>query len=249
MIGICCPGKISGVARIASAVDEHVVAACVAGLAGSGYVRPRQWKLRRAVVERSRLPGSRRVTGLAGLTEIPGDVIRIRGSLEITCVALIAICVDKLVIVVRMAGHTGGGHMGARQREFGRAVVERRGCPGRRRMTRLARLAEAARHVVWVLRSLIIGGVALIAIGIDKLVVATCVTRLARDREMGTGQRKFRRAVVKGRRLPGRSRMARRAILAEIACDVVGICGAPEIGGMALSTVRVHKLIVTISVA
>jgi hypothetical protein len=144
------------------------------------------------------------VARLTALTEVAGNVIRIRGPLEIRGVTLVAIRVDELIVVVRMAGGTRGGNMRSRQCKLRCAMVERCGGPGRRGMTRLAYLAKAARSVIRVFCSLEIGGVALIAISVRKLVIAVRMACLAGNGTMSPCQRKFCGVVVKRRWLPRR---------------------------------------------
>ena len=62
-----------------------------------------QLEFRRVVVETRRLPGSRRMTRLATLAEVAGNVIRIRGSCEVRSMTLITIGKSEIIIVVHMA--------------------------------------------------------------------------------------------------------------------------------------------------
>lgn len=70
-----------------------------------------QGKLRCAVIKCCRRPCRCRVTGLAILIEIPGDVIRVDCLLKVRQVALDTVCIHELVVAIRMAGQAGLGHM------------------------------------------------------------------------------------------------------------------------------------------
>jgi hypothetical protein len=66
-------------------------------------VSPRQRKFRCAVVEGGGLPGSRRMARLARLAEVASDMVRIRRARKIRAVTLVAIGIDKSVVIVRVA--------------------------------------------------------------------------------------------------------------------------------------------------
>jgi len=112
----------------------------------------RECKFCRAVVERRRLPGRRRVASLAILTEVPRNVIRIRGAGEIRCMALVAVAVDQRIVVVRMARLARSRLMSSCQGEFCRAVIEGSSIPRRRRVTENAVRRKAAGPVIWIRR-------------------------------------------------------------------------------------------------
>jgi hypothetical protein len=181
VVGIRRTVVVGRVAGITSAVRQCVVAVRVARLTGRSDMQAREWEFRRAVIEGGRLPGCGRVACLAHLTEIPRDMIWIEGTRKISGVALVAIRVDELIVAICMARCTGCGYVRTRQCEPGGVVVEGRGRPRGRRMTRLAGLTEAAGHMVRVPAPLEIGRMTLITIVICKLVVAVGMTCLTRD--------------------------------------------------------------------
>jgi hypothetical protein len=137
------------------------------------------------------------MTGLTVLTEVPGYMARVHRLLEVRLVALHAIRVHQLVIAIGMAGLAGLGRVSARQCEFRRAVIERRGCPRRRRVTRLTVLAESSCRVTGRYSTLEICLMALVTIGVHQLVVIVGVTCLACLSRVGTGECKLRRIVIK----------------------------------------------------
>ena len=59
-------------------------------------------KLRRTVIERRRFPHRRRMTGLAGMADSAGDVIRIGWGGKISGMARVATRVCELVVAIRM---------------------------------------------------------------------------------------------------------------------------------------------------
>ena len=81
---------VRGMTLVATAVCKLVITVGVTCLARHARVRTRQREFGCAVVERRRLPRSRRVTRLAVLTEIACHVIRVRRSGKVRCMTLIA---------------------------------------------------------------------------------------------------------------------------------------------------------------
>jgi hypothetical protein len=131
------------------------------------------------------------------VTEIPGHMAGIKNNLEIARMALIAISVRELVIPVHMTRLTLGCHVRSRERECCCAMIERRRHPGRRPVARLAIMAEVACDMVRIQDRLKICLMTLVAVGIDNLVVAIGMTRLAIGCHMRSCERKGRRAMVK----------------------------------------------------
>jgi hypothetical protein len=130
--------------------------------------------------------------------------------------------------------------MSTRQRESGRVVIECGRLPRRGRMACLATLTKAAGHMIWVLSSLIIGRVALIAVGIRQLVVSVRMTCLTCDGNMCARQRELRRVMVKRRRYPRRGGMTGLTGLTKSAGHVIRVFGPLEIGRVALVAVRIR---------
>ena len=58
------------------------------------------------------------------VTEVPGDVVWIRRTVEIRRMTLIAVRIDQLIIPVHMTGQALHGDMSPGQREPCRVVVE-----------------------------------------------------------------------------------------------------------------------------
>jgi hypothetical protein len=175
-------------------------------------------------------------------------MIGIRRARVVCGVTSIASAIDELVVAIRMAGLALHCSVSARQGEFRRGMVEGCRLPGRGGMTGLTSLTEVSRHVVRVRRSCKICRVALVAIRIDQLIVAICMARLARRRQMGASQRKFRRAVIKRCRLPRCGGVTSLTVLAEVPCNVVRVRRSCKICRVTLIAIRVDELIVVVRV-
>ncbi len=74
-------------------------------------------------------------------------------------------------------------------------------------MARFAGRRESCADVIRIRGTGIVTRVTGVTARIHKLVVVVRVTRLTRRREVNPGQRKLRRCMVKGRRLPRRRRV------------------------------------------
>ncbi len=103
VIGIRRTREVSAVALIAIGEHQLIVVIYMTRVARRGHVSAGERKLRGTMVKRRRLPRSGRVTRLAVLTEIIGDVVRVRCTVEVSAVTLIAIGEYQLVIPVRVA--------------------------------------------------------------------------------------------------------------------------------------------------
>lgn len=249
MIRIRRVAVIRGVTCIAAVIHNCIVAIRVTRLADCRDVGSGQRKLRRAMIERSWLPGSGRVARLTCLAETSRHVIWIRRPLEIAGVALITICVCELIVVVRMTGHTWCGTMSTCECKFRSVVVKRGGFPRCCRVTCLARLAEAARDMIRIFCSLEISRVALVAIRIHELIVVVRVARRTRCGNMNAGQDEPGRTMVERGRSPCSCCMTTLAQLADISCDVIRVFRSLKIGSVTLVATGIHELIVAICMA
>ena len=136
------------------------------------------------MVKGCRLPGNGGVTGLAGLRETPGDVVRIRSALEVFKMTGCASRAGQAVVVVDVAIEADAGRIGMRigEREADAGMVEFCVKPGVRPMASLAGRGEAGGDVVWVGCGLKVLGVARVALGGETLKLpggGTCVARFA----------------------------------------------------------------------
>ena len=102
-------------------------------------------------------------------------------------------------------------------------MIERRPCPRRRRMTRLARRREHRRNVIRVRRSLVLGLVTAVAIRRSSRILAADVTTRAGDARMRARQWEPRAVVIESGRLPGRRAVTYRAVEGEPGSLVVRI--------------------------
>jgi hypothetical protein len=83
------------------------------------------------------------------MTQSPCGVVRVRRSVEISHVTLVAIGIGELVIAIDVTRLALRRHMLARQRELGRGVVKRGWFPSRRRV--------ALDTILWISGGLMIG--------------------------------------------------------------------------------------------
>jgi len=90
---------------------------------------------------------------------------------------------------------------------------------------------------------------ALVAAGVDKLVVAVRMAVLTLDRGMRSCEREFCRRMVERRRGPGGHRMACCACCGEPACHMVRVGDAVEVGLMAIDAILVKSGINIVHVA
>ena len=87
---------------VAIGIRQPIIPVGVTRLARSGRMRACELKPRRAMVERSTVPGHRRVTCLACCREVRGNMARIYGSLIIramTCNAISRQCLERIVLM------------------------------------------------------------------------------------------------------------------------------------------------------
>ena len=68
--------------------------------------------------------------------------------------------------------------------------------------------------------------------------LAVDMALVALHRRMGSGQRKRRRIVIERRRLPGRGRVALRAVVRKIGCDMAGVRRSLEVRLMTRVAIR-----------
>ncbi len=176
-------------------------------------------------------------------------MIWIRGTGEVSAVALIAIGEYQLVIPVRVARLARRGRVCARQRELGGAVVKCCRLPSCCCMARLTILAEVACDMIWIRGTREIGAVALVAAGEGNLIIVVGMTHLALNRCVRSSQWKLRRAMIKRGRLPRRCRVAHCAVLWKTTCLVIGICRRSKIRPMAIDAIcrQRSKLIVRVT--
>ncbi len=135
-----------------------------------------QCKFRRIVIERRRLPCSRRVALRAGLRISSGLMVWIQSPGVICPVTIDAVHREPSILIVDMA--IGAEHRAVCpcQLKTRGVVVKGRWFPDARCVTGLAEMAEIRRHVVRVRRSLKIRLMALIAVGVNQLVIIVDMT-------------------------------------------------------------------------
>jgi len=151
-----------GVVRIRSALEVRQVAgdarrvqrgelpAGMANAASQRKMRSRQRKRRLGVIKSCAGPGRGAVADRAIRGEACGNVVRVGSGLELLVVAGETVrgrCSEVAASVALRAGHA---YVGSGQREFRCVVVERCRQPRRGVMALLARLREAAGHVIGV---------------------------------------------------------------------------------------------------
>ena len=203
------------------------------------------------VVQRSRLPGVRRVAVLAGLREVERRVRRAVRRAVVAAVAAVAGRrgdgrVDVVQVAVRADARRHRVLSGQRPPA---AVIEGRARPVGRAVAHLAGLREVRRHVVGVRRALVVRQVAADT-GRRRAredPVRVAVGALPRRDGVGSGERPP--AVVEGRTRPAGRRVAGLAGLRELRRDVVRRGRAVVVGKVAADAGRgrvvVHAVQVT----
>jgi hypothetical protein len=187
---------------------------------------------------------------LARVAEVAGHVVGIRRFREISCVTGVTVGIHQLVVGIRMARLTRHRGMCPGQRKPRCGVIERRGFPHCRAVTRFAPVIQGARHVIRVRRSRIVRGMTRIAVREDKLEIVVDVARLARYCLVGTCQREIGGVVVEGRRFPRHGRVALVAGLRIAQGYMIGILHSDKLCPVAVNAVHRQrgKLVVDVTV-
>jgi hypothetical protein len=241
--------EIRLVALVAVCIRQLIVAAGVTWLALRSNVRSGQRKLGCVMVERRRCPIRRWVALRAIMVEIAGNVIRVRRLLEISLMALVTVCIHQLIVATNVTWLALRGNVRSGQRKLGCVMVERRRCPIRRWVALRAIVVEITGNVIRVRRLLEIRLVALIAVRIRQLIVAARVTRLALSRNMRPSQRKLGCIVIECCSRPIRCCVTLRAIMVEIAGNVIRVRRLLEISLVALIAIRISQLVIAAGMA
>jgi hypothetical protein len=148
------------------------------------------------------------MTGGAISAELRRYVIRLRRLIEIRLMALPAIGVCEVVVSANVTRLARLRYVRSLESESRGRMIKRRRVPGRGCMAGHAVMGELRRCMIRLQRLIEICLMALPAISIRQIVVATDVTGFAGLRTMRSIQRKSGGRVVKGRRLPRGCRMA-----------------------------------------
>lgn len=204
-------------------------------------MRPRERELRRGVVIEGRaFPLRGRMTDAAILRESGGHVIRVFAVIEVGQVATDARCRQSGKYVVFVAVGASQRNVRPCERELrSGAVIERRALPLNCRMADTAILRESGRQVIRVSR----------AVKVLQMAALACsrrrgkrhpveVTLSARDRGVGSGQRKLAQVVIEPCVLPAGSCVASGAIGRKVPRQVIWVFGGFEILEMAAVTVQ-----------
>jgi hypothetical protein len=178
------------------------------------------------------------MTCLTGVTESSRHVIRVCGFRKIQGMALVAIRIRQFVVGVGMTRLTRRRYVLPREGELGRAMIERRGQPGRCRVTGLAPVIQQPSNMVRVGRLLVVSLMTRVTISIDQLVIVVDVALHALRGDMTARQCEFCRVVIKRCRLPRRRRVTLDARLWIGECHVIRVRRAGEIGSMTIYAIR-----------
>lgn len=127
------------------------------------------------MVERGRLPCGSRMALRTELWIPHGLMIRIAGARIVGAVAVNAICGQARVLIVHMAVFAKRCPMSSSQHKFRRIVVKGRWLPDAGRMACLTRVAETCDNVDRGRRLGVVSLMALVAIGVRKLIIAADV--------------------------------------------------------------------------
>ena len=141
------------------------------------------------------------------MTEVTGNVIRVRRSIEVRRMALVTVCVDQLVVAVRMTRLARRRCVCTSQREPCCAVIECRRLPHRCRVTLGTIMTEVPSNMVRAGRLLELCLVALVAVRVDQLIVAVRMTGLTLHGNVCTRQWESCCAVIECCTLPVRRRV------------------------------------------
>lgn len=108
---------------------------------------------------------------------------------------------------------------------------------------------ETSRHVIRIVRRLVVSLVAAETVGGNRGVVVVHMTAGACDRCVRAGQRETGVVVIETRRAPGCSAVAHLALLRETRGNMVRVVRAPEIIQVAADAGCVRKVVVPVGVA
>jgi hypothetical protein len=203
------------VAADTSRATQVVVSIRMALRAPYAGMCPCQWKPSLRMIEGRRLPCCCGVTNFALLRKSRRDVIRIRGSLKILQVAGHTRSRRQVVVPVRVALRASHMCVGPSQWECGFRVVESCRLPTRGGVTHFALLGNTGGCVIGVGRPLEIPEVARNTRRRREVEIAICVTLIALQLRVSTGERKADRIVIEAGRLPSGGRMTILAALRE----------------------------------
>jgi len=150
VIGICSSSEVCLVARIAGRWSRSVIVVCVALSAGHSCVHACQRVIRKdGMIKRDVGPVRRGMACITGSRKSRGDVIGIRGPIEIRLVAAVAGGRQRRVVVVGVALRARNSRMRSRQRERGRVIESGRG-PAAGRVAQGTIRGEAGRNMIWI---------------------------------------------------------------------------------------------------
>lgn len=220
--------------RVANRALEHRIVARIR-VAGSAHAPGIAVGHRKpGMVERSSAPPCCGVTGLAGCRKARGHVIRVAGGLVNGSVTAVAVSRKTCVIVVHVAAGAGDRGVRSRERETGRAVIERRAIPRHGVMAQIAGRRVSQLNVVdRRRRAVVIRLVARDAARAGQAVIIVDVTGTARSAGVRTAERPAGSRVVESACGPRGGRMAEGAVRRESGRRMAWIGGALEIRHMA----------------
>jgi hypothetical protein len=109
-------------------------------------------------------------------------------------------------------------------------------------------MAEVARHVVRVIRTIEVCRMTLIAVYIHQLVVSVNMTGLALHSDMGPGQREPRCIMIERRVGPVRRGVTLGTIVVKVPGHMVRVRRLLELRRMALVAIRVLQLVIPVHV-
>jgi len=174
------------------------------------------------------------------VTETSGHMVRVGRSVEVSCMALVAISIRQLIVAVHVARLTRSSCVCTGQREIRRRMVEGCGTPIQGCMALGTVMTEIPCDVVRICRAVEICSMALITIVVYQLVIPIHVARLTLHCYMGARQREVRRCVVEGSTAPIHRAMALLAVMTEISSHMIRVRRPVEIGRVALVAIVIH---------
>ena len=184
-------------------------------------VRAGQREVRIIVIECRRLPGRRAVALIAGMTELPGDVVGIFHPFIVRLVTRPAVGRRTCILPVPVTFGTAYRDVRTRQRKITEIVIEGRRSPAENRMALPARVRVVARHVIGVAHAFKVILVASVTLRWRAIKLSIDVTRCAINGDVSPEQGESSAVMIECGRFPSRCVMALSTSVRELSLDVI----------------------------
>ena len=242
-------GELALMALVTIRVCQGIVPVHVTFIACGRDVRPGEWKHRCAVIEDDRFPVRCRMTARTIVIEFPRHVVRGRDRIVFILMTCETIRVGESVIPVCMAFIAGGCGVYSGQWKLRRPMIECGRFPSACCVAGQTIMIKLGGDMIRDLRLGEILLMALITVGVCKVVVAVGVTLFASRWHMFPGEWKLRRCMIEDGRFPRRRVVAGDTVVRKPAVDMAGCDDGVELCIVTLKTIQVEKRVVAIVVA